>query len=109
MKRAIFGMILVVVLAMPLLFIQAGESVDDRGNPNDPAVNERANACYAGAALEGKCHTEDEWIAGWYLIRFQYGIFSRDDVPEQYQWVLPTEPVATQEAQPTAEETETPK
>jgi hypothetical protein len=91
MKRALLGLILVIVLIIPFLFIQAADSVDDRGNPNDPAVNERANACYAGAALEGKCHTEDEWIAGWYLIRFQYGIFSRDEVPALYQWVLPTE------------------
>jgi hypothetical protein len=92
MKRIILGLVLIALLIVPALFLSAAESVDDRGNPNDPNANEQANACYAGAALEGKCHTEDEWIAGWYLIRFQYGIYSRDEVPEEYRWVLPAEP-----------------
>ncbi len=109
MRRSLLGIIVGIILAVPFLLIQAVDSVDDRGNPNDPAVNERANACYTGAALEGKCHTEDGWIAGWYLIRFQYGIFTSDDVPEEYRWVLPTGPVSTEELQPQPQETEEPR
>ena len=59
--------------------------------PNDPRVNERANACYDGGTLEGKCQIEEEWKAGWYLIRVEYGIFAQDDVPQSYQWLFPDE------------------
>lgn len=41
-------------------------TVDDLGQPNDPRVNERANACYAPGYV---CQGEAEWEAGWYAIR----------------------------------------
>lgn len=107
MKRPLILVVLVVSLLLPALFIRAAVGVDDRGNPNDPAVNPRANACYTGGSLEGKCHTEVEWVAGWYLIRFESGILSRDEVPEDYQWVLPDVPVLNSAPAPTA--TVTPK
>ena len=47
----------------------SAEDIDDRGNPNDPAVNDRANACFAGGDMEGKCDTEWEWMCGWHIIR----------------------------------------
>lgn len=104
MKRKWFWLMLVAVLLLPLLFAHAQESVDDQGNPNDPAVNPRANACYAGASMDGKCHEEIDWIAGWYLIRFEDGIISRDQVPDFVQWVLPglsgTSPTTNDEPAP---------
>ena len=70
-----------VVLAVP--------GFDDRGNPNDPRVNERANACYDGGTLAGKCDTQAEWDAGWYLIRFEYGLLGCADFPAQFSWAKP--------------------
>jgi hypothetical protein len=69
---------------------------DDQGNPNDPTVNERANACFAGGSLEGKCHTTDAdangviddldvafmWWCGWYIIRAEQGLLRAEDTPE---------------------------
>jgi hypothetical protein len=66
---------------------------DDQGNPNDPALNERANACYEGGEWEGKCDTEIEWIGGWYRIRLRAGIFEREDIPSWLYWILDPLPV----------------
>lgn len=77
-----------------LTLAEAGK--DDRGNPNDPRVNERANACYEGAAMEFKCGDDPVlWEAGWYLIRFQYGLIGADQVPDELKWVIPS---STEEA-----------
>lgn len=100
MKKS--GLFLVLVLSLALVVM----AQDDRGNVNDPTVNERANACYTGGALAGKCTSEWDWIAGWYLIRFEYGLISREAFPEAYRSVLPAldptvpitdEPVTTPE------------
>ncbi len=89
MKRNLFWVIVLALVVIPFIFALAQESLDDQGNPNDPTVNPRANACYAGAELAGKCHNDLEWIAGWYLIRFEAGMISRDQVPQDVRWVLP--------------------
>lgn len=31
---------------------------DDQGQPNDPTINERANACYEDGILANKCDSE---------------------------------------------------
>jgi hypothetical protein len=67
-------------------------ALDDQGNPNDPATNERANACYEDGSMAGKCDTDWEWEAGWYLIRFEAGMISREDFPAQYAILLPPLP-----------------
>jgi hypothetical protein len=67
-------------------------ALDDQGNPNDPSVNDRANACYEDGAMAGKCDTEWEWICGWFMIRFDYGIFSREDIPASCASLLPQLP-----------------
>jgi hypothetical protein len=64
-------------------------ALDDQGNPNDPNVNERANACYEDGSMAGKCDSDWEWEGGWYLIRFQSGLISRADFPAQYAILLP--------------------
>jgi hypothetical protein len=67
-------------------------ALDDQGNPNDPNVNDRANACYEDGSMAGKCDTDWEWEGGWYLIRFQAGLISREDFPAQYAILLPPLP-----------------
>lgn len=75
---------------------------DDRGNVNDPGFNERANACFAGGSLEGKCHTTDAdfdgdiddldieymWWCGWYLIRVESKQIPPSAAPEGCQPLL---------------------
>lgn len=99
-KRLALGLFLIVSL-VGLVLAVAG--LDDRGQPNDPRTNSRANACYEGGTLAFKCGTTDLdgdgvitqsesdalWNAGWYLIRFEQGIISRENFPAEYAWVLP--------------------
>jgi hypothetical protein len=89
MKPLIILLFAVSIVLISILMVSAEVGKDDRGNPNDPAVNERANACYEGASLAGKCDTEEMWVAGWYLIRFETGLIGRDEFPDQYDWLLP--------------------
>jgi len=89
-KSALISFIVLIVLLISSILVLAG-GFDDRGEPNDPAVNERANACYEGGTLEGKCDSQLEWDAGWYLIRYEFGIFQRTDIPGWVEWVLPPE------------------
>ncbi|MFN8371877.1 MAG: hypothetical protein U0694_03230 [Anaerolineae bacterium] len=84
-----------VIVLLLLVSVSAVWALDDRGNPNDPRVNERANACYEDGSLAGRCHTEWDWVAGWYLIRFQFGLISRANFPAEYVSVLPPEVVTT--------------
>jgi hypothetical protein len=65
---------------------------DDEGNPNDPNVNERANACFGDGSMEGKCDTDWEWECGWHLIRFEYELTSREDFPTKCASLLPPIP-----------------
>ena len=60
-----------VVLGLMLL-CGAAVAQTDNGQPNDPFVNEQANACYAGGSLEGKCAPDgngngivDDYEADW--------------------------------------------
>jgi hypothetical protein len=84
--------LLLIGVLMSLLFVGAVfglDGYDDRGNLNDPRVNERANACYDGGTLAGKCDTQVEWDAGWYLIRFEYGLIGCDGFPSAFAWAKP--------------------
>ncbi len=89
-RRSTFVLIGVLVSLLIAGVVLAVPGFDDRGNPNDPRVNERANACYDGGTLAGKCDEQAEWDAGWYLIRFEYGLLNCDNFPSQFRWVLPT-------------------
>ena len=99
MRRSVI--IVICVFASLMIAVQgllAG--LDDRGNPNDPRTNERANACFEGGSMAGKCHAENEWEAGWYLIRFETGLITREQVPAQHRWTVDDVapgPVATEE------------
>jgi hypothetical protein len=81
-----------VICLLGVMTVFAQDSVDDQGNPNDPAVNERANACYAGAAWEYRCGNDQTlWDAGWYYIRLQRGILSPSELPSSFWWIIPSD------------------
>ena len=95
MKRN--GLLVLVGLAL-LVSLVVALAATDKETPNDPRVNPNANACYTGGSMAGKCKLDDQlWIAGWYEIRFEYELISRDQVPDQYKWLLPPTPQATAE------------
>jgi hypothetical protein len=77
-KKSLYILIL---MSMSIFNVSAKASIDDWGNPNSPQDNERANACYDGASMEGKCDTEWAWVCGWYIIRFDDGIYTNEQVP----------------------------
>jgi hypothetical protein len=55
-----------------------------------PVCGTRAdNECYAGGRMEGKCTNDWEWKAGWYIARFNDGSLKREEVPDEYQFLLP--------------------
>jgi|GEM_PF-1558653 len=85
--------ILMIVMALfaGILAVSAQDSIDDQGDVNDPNDNNRANACYEGGTLEGKCDTELMWQAGWYLIRYENDLLDRTEIPVWVNWVLPPE------------------
>lgn len=71
---------------------------------NDPRINDDANACYEDGTLAGRCDTSDVdgdgdiddddrawiWAAGWHLIRWEYGLVSREQV-DFFASILPPE------------------
>jgi hypothetical protein len=55
------------------------------GTPDD-------NECYAGGTMAGKCESEWDWKGGWYMARFNAGDLSREQVPADWQMLLPPLP-----------------
>ena len=91
LSMTVFALLLSIVMAV---------FADPHETPNDPRLNTDANACYTGGSMAGKCKLDDQlWIAGWYAIRFEYGLISGDQIPDQYKWLLPQ---VTEEPAPTA-------
>lgn len=88
----------IVIIAVTLLsgfrvaFAQEPTGTDDLGNLNDPMQNERANACYEGGSMAGKCDSEWAWVCGWYLIRYEARIFTREQVHTMCASLLPRLP-----------------
>lgn len=87
---------------------------DDQGNPNDPAINDRANACFEGGSLEGRCYQDfnadgiiDDgeiwwaWNCGWYLIRYEHGMLELPDWCEDILHVPAPPPTPTPTMVPT--------
>jgi hypothetical protein len=108
-----FGLIALLSLIFVLSsMVMMAQGVDDEGNPNDPTVNERANACYETGSMETKCGNNDwnkngvvdsyeiqwDWTCGWHLIRFEYELVSREDFPTQCSILLPSEREVVEEA-----------
>lgn len=90
MKRSLI--ILFLFFIFVLVPLVAAQSIDDRGNPNNPNDNERANTCYDGGSMADKCISDWEWVCGYYLIRFEYGILSRENFPSDCAVLLPSLP-----------------
>jgi hypothetical protein len=86
MKRSLIFIITAGALLITLVVALAATNSE---NPNDPAVNPNANACYTGGSMEGKCKQDEQlWIAGWYAIRYQHGIITADQIPDPYKWLI---------------------
>ncbi len=102
MLKRLLILIFITVITSSLIFAEFG--YDDQGVINDPQINERANACYEGGTLEGMCDSQLLWDAGWYLIRFEFGLLSREEIPDWLTWILPQEIVP----QPLAEDNSAP-
>ena len=93
MKR--LSIIVVSILAL-ILSVQVLAQDDGEGLADD------ANACYEGGSLEGKCGNSDldrdgtveEWeidrmyTCGWYLIRLENGVISRQQFPNYCEFLL---------------------
>jgi hypothetical protein len=81
MKKGLV-LILLIFLLVPL-----------SGSAREPDAGTRAdNECYEGGTMEGKCDTLWAWIGGWYVARYNQGIFTREQVPATYQILLPPPP-----------------
>jgi hypothetical protein len=112
MKKHASVLLLLSVMLVLSSMVMMAQGVDDEGNPNDPTVNERANACYETGSMETKCGNNDwnkngvidsyeiqwDWTCGWYLIRFEYELVSRGDFPTQCSILLPSEREVVEEA-----------
>ncbi|MEO1644352.1 MAG: hypothetical protein AAFR67_04150 [Chloroflexota bacterium] len=71
--------------------------VDDQGNPNDPTINDRANACYTDPRFLNQCDTSIEWVCGYFVIRYDYGLLDSQALETVGCGVyLPSEPEPVQ-------------
>jgi hypothetical protein len=100
MKKAyLISLIIFVLIAMSGIALLAQSSVDDRGNANDPSTNPRANVCYAGGSLAGKCDAEWKWVCGWGIARVEAGMLNRAVLASECQGLMPVlEPTYTPRA-----------
>jgi hypothetical protein len=96
-KPYVMGLIFLLFAAMSAVGLLAQSGVDDRGTPNNPATNPRANACYTGGSLAGTCQDfEWKWVCGWGIIRVEAGILFRHQLATECQALMPAlEPTYT--------------
>lgn len=95
-KLYLLSLVCLAMFAMSAVVLLAQTTVDDRGNPNDPATNPRANVCYTGGSLAGKCDEEWKWVCGWGIARVEKGIFNRAVLSAECQNLMPAlEPTYT--------------
>jgi hypothetical protein len=98
--RRILLILALAALAISVMAVYAFEPTTP--GENDPRTNLDANACFIGGSMVGKCDDSDLfWNAGWYLIRFEQGLITRNQVPDQYKWVLPKESEVSNPSFPT--------
>jgi hypothetical protein len=95
MKRFLVLLFILLVSAFAV-FAQDYEAL-----PNDPRVNENANACAEGGQMEGKCNVDFDgngvvddyevdwaWECGWHMIRLDAGMISRASLPEDCESLI---------------------
>jgi hypothetical protein len=81
---------LVVAMVSPTLADDASCTADPNDGSALPECGTPAdNACYEGGVMESKCVGDWEWKAGWHLARFLAGVMTREQVPQDFQIVLP--------------------
>jgi hypothetical protein len=81
MKRVIVMMVALLMLALTLTAL-ANEPQPEPGSRAD-------NECNPGGTMAGKCTNDWEWKGGWYIARFNEGLLKREEVPTEYQFLLP--------------------
>jgi hypothetical protein len=91
--RRIFLLLALAALAISMMAVYAFEPTTLA--ENDPRINPDANACFVGGSMVGKCDSDLLWNAGWYLLRFEQGLITEGQVPDQYKWILPKESDST--------------
>ncbi len=79
MKKYI-GILVVLILAFAHPVLAA--------DPGTPADNE----CNPGGTMEGKCFSEWDWQAGWYMARYNRGLLTANQIPSTFQILLPPPP-----------------
>lgn len=89
------GALTACLIAIVGVFFTLADGFDDRGNPNDPATNERANACFEGGSMARKCIQEWEWTCGWYIIRIDDDLMTVDDLPPYCNILVDYAPVTS--------------
>lgn len=83
------GLLALVLIATTVIISTAQEGTDEAHDLDAAQLDADANACAEGGSMEGRCETEWDWIYGWYFIRYEAGIFTREELPEQYRPALP--------------------
>jgi hypothetical protein len=96
MFRKVLILVLILLLSSLAILAQEDES-------NDLAPD--ANACNEGGSMAGKCNVDFDgdgevedfeiawaWTCGWYMARYNAGIFA--EVPSFCQSLLPSEPIS---------------
>lgn len=98
-------------LLLGMLSVGLIQAADDQGNPNDPTINDRANACYADGSMAGKCDSVWEWTCGWHIIRLEQGLITREQVPQFCESLVPpiSTPVPDVSTEPAPAVTQTPE
>src|SRR5688572_22151537 len=72
------------ILLLSLVIVSQAQE-DYEPEPDTPADNE----CYSGGTMQSNCDTEWEWQCGWYMARFNNGVYTREEVPVWCSILLP--------------------
>jgi hypothetical protein len=93
--KNLFLVLLIFAFALPFM---AQEAETEEPEPYTHADNE----CYAGGTMEGRCNQDTNgdgtvsqaeidwaWNCGWYIARYNDGLFTRADVPSWCAVLLP--------------------
>jgi hypothetical protein len=86
MRKLVLILAMLAMLSAMVVMVSADEeTMTGAGESQD-------NACNEGGVMYGKCDSEWAWKGGWYLARFLTGEFTREQVPDEFQILLPPPP-----------------
>ncbi len=100
MKRFTLLFVTVLILVLGFSALHAADISQTCANdPNDPSglpqcYTSADNECYQGGVLyreenQDGCPTIWDWKAGWFLARYNRGLLSRANFPQEFESVLP--------------------